>query len=108
MTREFARRLRKQLTEAEKRLWRRLRGKQIAGCKFRRQHPLGPYIVDFACIERGLVVELDGGQHMDREKEDAERTRCIEQNGFSVLRFWDNKVFEELDAVVEAIRLALQ
>jgi len=96
------------MTDAERLLWSRLRGRQVDGCKFRRQHPIGPYVVDFACIERSLVVELDGGQHVDRESEDMARTRSLESDGYSVVRFWDNQVFEELDAVVEAIRLALE
>ena len=108
MGRDRARQLRKRLTDAESKLWSRLRGRQVDGCKFRRQHPVGPYIVDFACLERGLVVELDGSQHMERTKEDMARTRLLEQEGFTVLRFWDNQVFEEMDAALEVIRRALE
>ena len=96
------------MTDTERLLWRRIRYRQIGGCKFRRQHPVGPYIVDFACLECGLVVELDGGQHGERVKKDAQRTRFLEQEGFAVLRFWDNQVFEELDGVLEVIRRALE
>jgi very-short-patch-repair endonuclease len=97
-----ARDLRKNATEAELRLWARLRRRQIEGHQFRRQAPIGRYIVDFVCFARKLIVEVDGGQHsLDR---DAERTRWLEGEGFRVLRFWNNEVLCSTDAVVEAIR----
>jgi very-short-patch-repair endonuclease len=65
-----SRRLRREMTDAEKRLWRQLRGRQISGCKFRRQHPLGPDIVDFVCLEARLIIELDGGQHSEQVQHD--------------------------------------
>ena len=98
----FARQLRRHMTDAEQLLWRHLRRRQLAGYRFRRQHPVGPYIVDFACIECGLVIEVDGGQHQDsttdRQREDALRRR-----GFEVLRFWNNDVLECIEGVCDVI-----
>jgi very-short-patch-repair endonuclease len=73
------------------------------GFKFRRQHPLGRYILDFVCLEAGLVIELDGGQHAERQSEDAARTAWLEKQGFNVLRFWNNEVMGNLDGVREVI-----
>ena len=95
-----ARRLRKNLTDAEQLLWRRLRRKQIAGHRFRRQAPIGPYVVDFVCHDRKIVIELDGGQHADQVEQDARRDKLLAEQGFRVLRFWNNEVFENLDGVV--------
>jgi very-short-patch-repair endonuclease len=102
---KFARKLRKEQTDAEKLLWRVLRDRQFAGCKFRRQHPVAPYILDFYCHEARLAVELDGGQHNDaaaREK-DARRTSFLEAKGIRVLRFWNHEVLKETEGVFEAI-----
>ena len=99
--------LRNGSTDAERMLWRQLRGRQIEGCKFRRQHPFADYILDFACLERMLAVELDGGQHGDRVEQDMQRTRVLESAGFVVLRFWNNEVFEQINGVVEVIRRRL-
>jgi len=104
---ERARKLRREMTEAERLLWSRLRGRQLRGCKFRRQRPIGQHIVDFACLEKKLVVELDGGQHLDAPG-DERRTRFVEASGFEVLRFWDNEVFENIDAVLQVIHDALE
>jgi very-short-patch-repair endonuclease len=101
------RRLRKEPTDAERRLWQVLRNRQLEGCKFRRQHPFGDYILDFACLERMLVVECDGGQHADAVERDAERTRQLELAGFMVLRYWNNEVLGNLEGVAESIRLQL-
>ncbi|MBK6394605.1 MAG: endonuclease domain-containing protein, partial [Betaproteobacteria bacterium] len=95
---EFARNLRRTSTDAEQRLWHRLRGAQLHGCKFRRQHPIGPWFADFACIERRLVVELDGGQHVERAAYDCRRTEWLRLAGWRVARFWDNEVLKEMDA----------
>ena len=103
-----ARRLRKQSTEAEKTLWRHLRNRQLAGYKFRRQAPLGKYVVDFLCYEQKLVIEIDGGQHQCRSKSDSERTNWLEGQGFRVVRFWNNQVLAETEAVLEAILRELQ
>jgi very-short-patch-repair endonuclease len=102
----FARQLRAAMTDAEQALWRRLRRKQIAGCRFRRQHPVGPYIADFACLERGLLIEVDGGQHQDCTG-DARRYAWLRARGFTVLRFWNNDVLQDPDSVCEAILLHL-
>ncbi|MFH1869463.1 MAG: endonuclease domain-containing protein [Pseudomonadota bacterium] len=99
--------LRKNMTDAEIRLWQRLRGRQIAGCKFRRQHPFLDYVLDFVCLEKRLVVEVDGGQHLENER-DQLRDGRLHEAGFRVLRFWNNQVLHETDAVVEVIWAALQ
>ncbi len=103
MSREFARHLRKNMTDAERLLWHHLRHRQLDHGRFRRQAPIGPYIVDFVCFERKLIIELDGGQHALRTEEDEARTRWLNSQGFRVQRFWNNLVFEDRDAVLEAI-----
>ena len=95
--------LRNQPTEAEHRLWQYLRRRQLDGCRFRRQHPFGDYILDFVCLERKLVVELDGGQHADNVSYDARRTQFLEIAGFSMVRFWNNDVFDNIAGVVDVI-----
>jgi len=103
----IARNLRKQATKAETLLWGKLKMRQMQGFKFRRQQPIGPYIVDFVTFEKKLVIELDGGQHaMEREK-DEKRDACLKGQGYEVLRFWDNQVFENLDGVLEVIKTKL-
>ncbi|MEW5972259.1 MAG: ATP-dependent RNA helicase HrpA [Pseudomonadota bacterium] len=106
--RDFARSLRHNQTEAEQKLWQQLRAHRFEGAKFRRQHPLGPYVVDFVCLEKHLVIELDGGQHSEAEAYDRQRDAWLEGQGFRVLRFWNNEVMQNLEGVLEAIRLALQ
>ena len=95
--------LRNDPTDAERELWLHLRGRRIDGAKFRRQHPFGNYILDFACLERRIVVEVDGGQHAEAADYDARRTRSLEQAGFVVLRFWNNEVFKDIEGVVDMI-----
>jgi len=102
MSLAHAKRLRKNMTDAERRLWYRLRAHRFDGYKFKRQVPIGPYIVDFACLNHGLVIELDGGQHSDNAK-DAVRDEFLKANGFRVLRFWNNDVLRNTTAVLEAI-----
>ena len=94
--------LRSGMTDAERRLWSRLRGEQL-GVKFRRQHPLGSYVLDFACLSCKLVVEVDGSQHLDQVSYDARRTAWLESRGYVVLRFWANEVLSETDGVVGRI-----
>lgn len=101
----FARHLRRNMTDAEREIWHHLRNRALMGHKFRRQYPVGPYIVDFACVESRLILELDGGQHGDAK--DAERTCHLEAGGFTVLRFWNNDVFEQQEMVLAAIFDAL-
>ncbi|MBL8450692.1 MAG: endonuclease domain-containing protein [Dechloromonas sp.] len=100
--REFRRDLRKNPTDAERCLWQRLRSGQLAGFRFRRQHPFDGYVLDFVCLERRLVVEVDGGQHLECER-DRLRDARLRSAGFRILRYWNNQVLEETDAVVEAI-----
>ena len=97
-----ARRLRVTMTDAERKLWRTLRDRQVDGLKFRRQHPIGPYVLDFLCEERRLAVELDGGQHT--ADKDAVRTAWLADHGVRVIRFWNNDVLTNLPGVVEMIR----
>lgn len=97
-----ARTLRKNLTLAEKKLWQAIRYRQLQGFKFRRQVPLGNYIADFLCFESRLIVEVDGGQHYQNNY-DAQRTVWLEKHNFRVLRFWNNEVLSNLDAVKEII-----
>ena len=104
-TLEYSRRLRREMTDAERKLWQHLRGSQLDGLKFRRQHPVPPYIADFCCVERKLIVELDGSQH--NEHKDAARTRFLESLSWKVIRFWDNEALLQTEAVVEAIWNAL-
>jgi very-short-patch-repair endonuclease len=85
-----ARFLRRNETDTEKRLWYRLRRQQLNGFRFRRQHPIGPFIVDFVCLSEKLIVELDGGQHAEQITADSERTAWLEGRGYRVLRFWNN------------------
>ena len=96
-----ARRLRREGTDAERIVWRILRDRQL-GAKFRRQHPVGPYVVDFFCDEHRLVIEVDGGQH--RPEVDRRRTEYLEANGMRVMRFWNNEVIENLEGVATVIR----
>ncbi len=98
-----ARALRKGATRAEQRLWRHLRDRRLGGFKFRRQHPLGPYVLDFYCEDQGLVVELDGRQHADRAAQDAARTAWLQARGHRVLRFWNHQVNDTLEGVLETI-----
>jgi adenine-specific DNA-methyltransferase len=107
MTREHARTPRKNPTEAERTLWRHLRLRQLDEHKFRRQQPLGPYIVDFVCLEEKLIVELDGGQHAEQVLADTERTAWLHAQGFRVLRFWNHDALRSIEAVKETIRAAL-
>jgi len=87
-----ARYLRREMTDVERLLWQTLRGKQLNGHRFRRQHPVGQYITDFACIEQKIVIELDGGQHQERLAYDEQRTAFLQTHGWRVLRFWNNDV----------------
>jgi len=102
-----ARELRNNPTEAERALWKHLRLRQLDGQKFRRQLPLGHCIVDFVCIEKRLIIEVDGGQHSEMAVTDATRTVWLEAQGFRVLRFWNHHVLADIEAVMEAIREAL-
>ena len=95
------------MTDAERKLWRRLRGNQL-GAKFRRQHPYLDFILDFVCLERRLIVEIDGSQHMAATEYDAHRSEALRLAGFRVLRFWSNEALTHTDAVIQAISAALE
>lgn len=99
-----ARSLRNNATDAERLLWRYLRNRQIAGVKFRRQQPIEEYIVDFVSFIPKLVIELDGSQHADNRRYDEMRDFCLQRNGFTVMRFWNSEVFENIEGVLETIR----
>lgn len=105
----FARYLRRNSTNVEKLLWLKLRNRQFLGIKFRRQQSIEGFIVDFVSLEKKLIIEIDGGQHNQRKNilKDQKRTRVLENNGFTVLRFWNNEVLQNLDGVLEALTLAL-
>ena len=104
----FARDLRKSATDTERLLWSRLRRRQMDGFKFRRQHSLGPYICDFACIEARVVVELDGSQHVEQSGYDFRRDSFLRSRGFRVLRFWNADILARTNAVLETIFEALR
>ena len=103
-TNGIAKTLRKRLTDAEQLLWKHLRAKQIEGLKFRRQEPIGNYIVDFVCYERGIIIEVDGGQHAIEKEKDEERDNWLKREGFKVLRFWNNEVLTNSKGVLDVIR----
>ena len=104
----FQRRLRNSMTDAESRLWQCLRGRQMGGFKFRRQHVFKDYILDFVCLEAMLVIEVDGGQHAEDTSADAARTEKLNEAGFGVLRFWNNEILGDIEAVKESIWKSLQ
>jgi very-short-patch-repair endonuclease len=97
--------LRKQATDTEQLLWRYLRAKHFGGLKFRRQQPIGIFIVDFVCFEKRIIIELDGGQHAlpEEMKNDNRRDQWFESQGYQVLRFWDNEVLTDIRGVLEVI-----
>ena len=102
-----AKALRTNQTEAEQKLWYHLRAHRFMDLKFKRQKPVGRYIVDFVCIEQRLIIELDGGQHADQVPYDQQRDTWLRNQGYTVLRFWNNDVMQELEAVLEQIRCAV-
>ena len=102
-----ARRLRRNMTDVERKLWARLRDAQLDGYKFRRQHPLGSYVLDFFCESERLAVELDGGQHADNKEKDDLRNAWLVARGCRVIRFWNHEVLENIEGVLERLRLEL-
>ena len=100
---EIARRLRREMTDAERKLWSRLRGGQVRGLKFRRQMPLGGFIADFACVAARVVIEVDGGQHAEQVESDRLRSEAIEGAGYIVVRFWNDDVLTRIDDVMDEI-----
>jgi very-short-patch-repair endonuclease len=103
MLKSYQKELRRNRTEAESRLWYYLRDRRLLRWKFRRQHIIENYIVDFVCLETKLVIELDGSQHIDQATYDNHRTRVLERNGFKVIRFWNNDVLSNIEGVLEMI-----
>lgn len=102
-----ARTLRKNQTDAEAALWRRLRSRGLCGHKFRRQVPIGPYVADFLCKSAQLIIEVDGSQHLDQEEYDKERELFLRANGYDIVRFWNNEVLENMEGVLESLTLIL-
>lgn len=104
---EFARDLRRRATNAEQHLWRHLRNRQLAGFEFRRQRPIGSHVVDFVCMERRLIVELDGGQHGWQAGADERRAAALAESGYRLVRFWNNDVLSSTEGVLQRILDAL-
>jgi len=104
---DTARKLRKEPTPAEQKLWSVLRNDQL-GVSFRRQHAIGHYVPDFVCIKKKLIIELDGSQHLEQEEYDKERTKFLESQGYKVIRFWNNTVINDMNAVIKSIQFALE
>jgi very-short-patch-repair endonuclease len=104
---KLARRLRRDQTEAEAKLWSRLRNKRLGGHHFYRQQPIGPYIVDFCSRSRKLIIEVDGSQHLDQQTEDDARTVYLQSQGYQVLRFWNDEVLRDTDTVLQVILQAI-
>jgi len=102
-----ARGFRRNMTDAERAIWRHLRMRTLNGAKFRRQHAIGPFVADFACLEHQLVIEIDGGQHAQQIEADTARTEFFQKQGFRILRFWNNEVLSNIDGVLTAIMGAL-
>ncbi|CAB5717687.1 Protein of uncharacterised function (DUF559) [Aeromonas hydrophila] len=109
-THPFAKRMRREATLAEQKLWLQLRDRRLAGVKFRRQMPIGPYIVDFISLEQRLIIEVDGAQHNEPAKRqyDGVRTAYLNQQGLRVIRVWNNDVLSRMEAVLELLLLSLR
>jgi very-short-patch-repair endonuclease len=107
-SRDVARRLQKDMTEAEKCLWYRVRDCQLSEHQFRKQVPFDSYIVDFCCLKEKLIIELDGGQHAEITEYELERRAYFDAKGYRMLRFWNNEVFENIEGVLETIVRALR
>jgi very-short-patch-repair endonuclease len=105
----IAKELRYSETESEKFLWTLLRAKKLNGVKFRRQEPVGQYVVDFVCFEKKLIIEIDGGQHSDEKNKEYDeiRTKWLQSQGFRVIRFWNNDVSSNIEGVITRIKEAL-
>jgi len=103
LNKNLALNLRKSMTDAERVLWYNLRDRRLGGWKFRRQHAVGPFIVDFVCLEKKLVIEVDGGQHAEMIVQDDNRTEYLSKSGYRVVRFWNNQVLQETEAVLQVI-----
>jgi very-short-patch-repair endonuclease len=102
-----AKMLRTNQTKAEQQMWYHLRAHRFMGLKFKRQKPMGRYIIDFVCVEQMLIIEIDGGQHADQVKYDQYRDAWLRNQGYTVLRFWNNEVMQQIEGVLEKIHLTL-
>ena len=100
---KIAKNLRKKSTDAERKLWAHLRAKRLEGYKFRRQEPIGNYVVDFVCFENRVVIEIDGSQHQIEKNKDLKRDRWLKEQGFKVLRVWNNEVLMNIEGVLQVI-----
>ncbi len=103
MMKERAKERRRNRTDAENRMWYYLRNKRLSGYKFVREQVIGNYIADFVCREKKIIIEIDGGQHMAAVQYDLMRTKYLESNGYKVIRFWNNEVFQDIKAVMDSI-----
>ncbi len=103
-----SRELRQSQTDAEKKLWAHLRAHRLNGVHFKRQHVMSNHIVDFCAPRQKIVIEVDGGQHLDQQKYDAERTRYLESRGYRVLRFWNDEVLKNIESVLDSILISLE
>jgi very-short-patch-repair endonuclease len=99
--------LRLESTPAEKKLWEHLRGSKLDGVRFRRQHAIGNYIVDFVSVKKKLIIELDGTHHLEQTEYDTERTRYLESQGYKVVRFWNDQVEKEMDGIIQELAAIL-
>ena len=108
LPRDTARTMRANATEAEQKLWSRLRKRQLCGFQFRRQYSIGPYFADFFCLKAKLVIEVDGSQHEDQKEQDERRSAFLRASGYRVLRFWNFEVMSDVDSVVERIAEVLR
>ncbi len=106
-TKTFAQQLRHHQTDAEKKAWYFLRNRNFLNLKFRRQHKIGSYVVDFCCLEKKLILELDGGGHAVKKDQDQKRSQYLESEGYTVLRFWNHEMLKDPEIVLEAIRQKL-
>jgi very-short-patch-repair endonuclease len=104
---ENARILRKTMTDAEHRIWYFLRDRRLKGYKFARQYIIGPYITDFICRDKKIILEVDGGQHSEAIAYDTKRTQFLEKQGYKVIRVWNNEVFKNIEGVLETLLVAL-
>ena len=103
-----ARKLRRQATDAETKMWHLLRNRQLRNAKFRRQHPIGHYVADFVCVEHTLIVEIDGGQHASQTDGDVRRTAYLNDLGYTVVRYWNNEVLTNPEGVLEDLAKYLE
>lgn len=102
---QIAKSLRRNSTNPERKLWAFLRNRRFEGIKFRRQHPISCYIVDFISLEKKLIIEIDGGHHSKQIEKDTEREKCLNLHGYRVIRFWNNDVMDNIQGVLEIIRI---